>query len=156
MRSVIVGVVAVALVCSELGAQTSDPTPALKERVSAFQTAWNAHDGAAVAALYAPDADQIMGDGAIAQGKAAIQRWWIDRFATAPKGTTISFSVRSVRGITADVAVVNVVATVTGPAPSGGGMSATDDRGTWLMVRRGGQWLLSALRVQQAERLAGK
>src|SRR5688500_18487967 len=101
MRSLIAGVVAVALACSELRAQTSDPTPALKERVSAFQTAWNAHDAAAVAALYAPDADQIMGDGAIAQGKAAIQRWWTDRFATAPKGTTISFSVRSVLRITA-------------------------------------------------------
>jgi uncharacterized protein (TIGR02246 family) len=156
MRTATVGLIGVVLAFSAIGAQTSDPAPALKEQVAAFQTAWNAHDAAAVAALYAPDADQIMGDGAIAQGKPAIQKWWTDRFATTPKGTAISFSVRGVRSITADVAVINVVASVTGSAPSGGGMSTTDDRGTWLVVRRGGQWLLSALRVQQAERASGR
>ena len=156
MRTVTVGVVGVVLAFAAIGAQTPDPTPALKERVAAFQTAWNAHDGAAVAAIYAPDADQAMGDGAVVQGRPAIQKWWIDRFATTPKGTAISFAVRGVRSITADVAVINVVATVTGPAPSGGGKSVTDDRGTWLLVRRGGQWLLAALRVQQAERAPGR
>src|SRR5436305_561058 len=81
---------------------------------SAFQTAWNAHDAVAVSALFTPDADQLMGDGPVTQGKNAVQQWWRDRFAAMPKGTSIVLTVRSVRVITPDVALLNVLAKVTG------------------------------------------
>src|SRR5438094_8228500 len=99
-----------ALVSPALPAQTPDLSQALKERVSAFQTAWNAHDAVAVSALFTADADQLMGDGPVTQGTNALQQWWRDRFAAMPKGTSIVFTVRSVRVITPDVAPLNVLA----------------------------------------------
>src|SRR5438477_11548373 len=84
---------------SHAGAQAPPLSQSLKERVAAFQAAWNAHDAAAVSAFFAPDADQIMEDGPTTQGRAALQQWWRDRFATMPKGTSISLSVRAVRAV---------------------------------------------------------
>src|SRR5262249_19185244 len=129
---------------------------ALKSRVADFQRAWNAHDGAAVAACFTPDGDQIMDDGPLTQGKQALQEWWRNRFATTERGVAITLVVRTVRLISADVALLNVVATVPGGHPSQGKDRAEQDRGTWVMVRQAGQWFISALRVQAAEPPTGR
>jgi len=139
---------------ASIGAAQGDSSDALKQSVAAFQAAWNAHDAGAVAALFAPDGDLIMSDGPVTQGKGAIQQWWRDRFARMGKTTSISLTVRTVRAVTSDVALLNVLAKTSGELPQQAGSS--EDRGTWVMVRQGGQWRISALRVQQTERPAGR
>lgn len=142
------------LVRTSSSAAQADSSDALKQSVAAFQAAWNAHDAGAVAALFAPDGDLIMADGPVTQGKGAIQQWWRDRFARMGKSTSISLTVRTVRSIASDVALLNVLAKTSGELPQQ--MGSSEDRGTWVMVRQGGQWRISALRVQQTERPAGR
>src|SRR5262245_52871913 len=156
MRANPLSILLVALAPTILSAQVSDPSQALKQRVAAFQTAWNAHAAATVTALFAPDGDLIMEDGPFVQGRSAVQQWWHDRFAGMAKGTSIALTVRTVRPVTSDVALLNIVAKVSGDLPQGRQMGSDEDRGTWVMVRQGGQWFISALRVQQIERPVGR
>ena len=139
-----------------LAAQTPDLTQVLKQRVTAFQSAWNAHDAAAVTAFFTTDGDLIMEDGPTVQGKAALQQWWHDRFAEVTTTTAITLTVRAVRPIAPDVVLLNALAKVSGDPPQGRTMGSNEDRGTWVLVRQGGQWFISALRVQQVERPAGR
>jgi uncharacterized protein (TIGR02246 family) len=139
-----------------LAAQGPDPSDVLKQRVLAFQSAWNAHDAVAVTALFSADADLIMEDEPLVQGKSAILHWWRDRFAAMAKGTSISLTVRTVRSLTSDVALLNVAAKSSGELPQDRSVGSSEDRGTWIMFRQGGQWFISALRVQQVERARGR
>ena len=145
-----------ALTPTLLSAQATDPSQALKQRVAAFQAAWNTHDAAAVTAFFSSDGDLIVEDGPVVQGRTALQQRWHDRFAGMAKGTSIVLTVRTVRPLTSDVAVVNVVAKVSGDPPQGREMGSNEDRGTWVMVRQAGQWFISALRIQQPERPPGR
>jgi uncharacterized protein (TIGR02246 family) len=131
--------------------QVQAPDRALRDMVESFQTAWNAHDAAGVVAMYADDADQVMDDGPTTVGRQALQQWWAARFAAMEPGRRITLSVSAVRLVTPDVAVINVVATAGGRDAQGQALSSSPDRGTWVVVRRGGRWLIAALRVYSAE-----
>lgn len=131
-------------------AQTPDPSQALRSRVQAFQTAWNSHDAAAVAAFFTDDADQIMGDGPTTRGLPALQQWWRDRFASMEPGRRITLTVSSLRLLSPGVAVIDTVAVSGGRNAQGQELSTSNDRGTWVVVQRGGQWLMTALRVYPA------
>src|SRR5712692_2470642 len=78
-------------------AQAQDPSQALRARVQLFQTAWNAHDAGAVAAFFADDADQVMGDGPTTVGRQALEQWWRARFASMEPGRRITLTVSSLR-----------------------------------------------------------
>jgi len=132
-------------------AQTAEVSHALRNRVEAFQTAWNAHDAAGVAAFFTDDADQVMGDGAAVSGPA-IQRWWQESFATMEPARRITLTVSSVRLLSPDVALINTVAETGGRDAQDKGLLTSKDRGTWVVVQKRGQWLMAALRVYPAER----
>lgn len=134
-----------------LRAQTSDPSQALRNRVQAFQTAWNAHDAAAVAAFFTDDADQIMGDGPTTRGLPALRQWWRDRFASMEPERRITLTVSSLRALSPGVAVIDVVAVIRGRNAQGQELSTSNDRGTWVVVQTGGQWLIAALRVNPTQ-----
>src|SRR5713101_5475576 len=91
--------------------QAQAPDQALRGMVESFQTAWNAHDAAAVVAMYTDDADQVMADGPTTVGRQALQQWWAARFASMEPGRRISLSLSAVRLVTPEVAVINTVAT---------------------------------------------
>jgi uncharacterized protein (TIGR02246 family) len=131
--------------------QVQAPDRVLRDMVESFQTAWNAHDAASVVAMYTDDADQVMHDGPTTVGRQALHQWWAARFAAMEPGCKITLSVTAVRLVTPDVAVINVVATTAGCDAQGQAPSASADRGTWVVVRRGGRWLMAALRVCSAE-----
>jgi uncharacterized protein (TIGR02246 family) len=133
--------------------QTPDPSQALRNRVQAFQTAWNAHDGAAVAAFFTDDADQIMGDGPTTRGLPALQQWWRDRFTIMEPGRRITLTVSSLRLAGPDVGVIDTLAATGGSSAPGQELSTSTDRGTWVVVQRGGQWLIAALRVYPAAKV---
>lgn len=114
---------------------------AIRDRVAAMETALNAGDYAGVAALYAPDGDVMIVDGPIVSGRAAIQADAEADWGAAPE-RRIALTVTSLRFLGPDVAIVNTRAELN--------EGAWEDRGTWVMVRRGGEWLLAALRVLPA------
>ncbi len=150
-----IALLAAVLITSSLNAaqaQTPDVSQALRARVEAFEAAWNAHDASAVVALFSEDADQIMGAGPTTRGRQALQQWWRDRFANMAQGRRIALSVSSLRLIAPDVALINTAAESTGGRNAQGqDLPPSNDRGTWVLLRSGGQWLITALRVQPAE-----
>src|SRR6059036_110482 len=132
-------------------AQAPAPDRALRDMVESYQTVWNAHDAGSVVAMYTDDADQVMDEGPTTVGRQALQQWWAARFASMEPGRRITLSVSAVRLVTPDVAVINTVATTAGRDAQGQALSSSADRGTWVVVRRGGRWLMAALRVYSAE-----
>lgn len=113
---------------------------AIREHTAAYERAVNNGDAAAVAALFAPDGDFIFFDGPRVAGRAAIQRDTEARFAMRPASMRFGLTVTGIRFVGADAAIVDTRATF-----SEGPMRA--NRGTSVIVRRDGQWLLAALRV---------
>lgn len=132
------------------GAQTGGLPAELGARVDQYIAAWDTHDAAALAQFFTADADMIMGTGSIATGRAAIQGQWGEYFAVQEPERTLSIEILSIRGITADVALLNV-RTTTGGKTDLGELPARRARGTWVMVRRDGEWLVAAMRGMPTE-----
>jgi len=135
-----------------LGAQT--PTAqddagddAVRARIKALEAAWNSRDAAGVASAYAPDGDLILGDGPRYSGRDAIRRSSTAMWSGVPPERRISISVDAIRHLGPDTAIAECTARFSAGAP-------TQDRATWVMVRREGAWWVAALRVMPAERPA--
>jgi uncharacterized protein (TIGR02246 family) len=136
---------------NELEAQTPEASDALRARVETYETVWNTHDPAAVAAFFTEDADMIMGNLPIARGRQVIQDWWGKYFAAIEPERKGTFEVVSLRLITPAVALINI-SSVTGNSDSEGRELPTRlARGTWVLVREADNWLISAMRGQPAE-----
>ena len=118
---------------------------AIRTRISALETAWNKRDAAAIAAMYTADGDVIIMDAPVATGRAALQVAAARDMSTQSRTLRISITPTSIRFLSSDVAIVNTVARFNEGA-------VTEDRGTWMLVRRKGKWLIAALRVLPAER----
>jgi len=131
--------------------QSQEPSQPLRTIVQSFQTAWNAHDAGAVVAFYTDDADQVMNDGPTTVGRQALQQWWRSRFASMEPGRKIALTIAAVRLITPEAAIINVIATSGGHNAQGQALPASADRGTWVVVKKSGRWLMAALRVGPAE-----
>ena len=124
--------------------QASDEA-AIRGRIQALETALNAHDARGGAALFAEDGDQIVGRSALYRGRPVMERAYREKLLALPKGRHIAIKVRSIRFPTPDVALVDVEGHLV-EAPE-----TTKDRAFYVMVQRDGSWLISALRVMDAE-----
>lgn len=118
---------------------------AIRTRVSALETAWNKRDAAAIAAMYSADGDAIIMDAPVFTGRAALQVAAAHDISTQAPTLRISITPTSIRFLRSDVAIVNTIARFNEGA-------GKEDRGTWVLVRRKGEWLIAALRVLPAER----
>lgn len=134
-----------------VGAQASVLADELGERVDQYIDAWDTHDAAALAEFFTADADMIMGTGPIADGRAVIERSWREYFAVQEPERTLSIEILSSRAITAAVAVLNVRTTTGGRTTQGLELNARRARGTWVLVRQDGAWLVSAMRGMPTE-----
>ncbi len=118
---------------------------AVRVRVTALEAAINQRDAAAYAALFAADGDLIVLDGAPVQGRAAIEASSTESWA-ATRDRRATITPTSIRFVGPDIAIVNTLARFTV------GATTTEDRGTWVLHREGGAWLITALRVLPAAR----
>ena len=66
-------------------------------------------------------------------------------FAATPASTRITLSVTSIRQLSQDVAIAETFAKFNEGA-------VRENRGTSVLVRQGGRWLVTALRVYPAQR----
>lgn len=144
MRSLVIALafLSVARLLSAQG-RSSDEA-AIREHTAAYESAVNKGDAAAIAALFASDGDFIFFDGPRLTGRVAIQRDTEARFSTRPATMRFTLAVTGIRFVGPEAAIVDTHATF-----SEGPMQA--NRGTSVMVRRDGQWLLAALRVFPAQ-----
>ena len=132
-------------------AQSSDPPQNLRETVNRYVAAWNTHDPGTLASFFTADADMIMGNGPLLRGRPAVEQWWREYFAVQEPERTLTIDVLSTRAITVDVAMLNVRTTTGGRTTQGTDLIARRARGTWLLVRQGGDWLVAAMRGMPTE-----
>ena len=136
--------------------QAQDSFQALRGMIGSYETAWNAHDAAAIAAFFTEDGDQVMTDGPMIVGREALGRYWTASFKSMEPERKITLTVTAMRLVTPGVVVINTVATTGGRTVQGQALPASTDRGTWFVVQKDGRWLMTALRVQAAERAMPK
>ncbi len=116
---------------------------AIRGRVARYETALNERDAAAIASLYSADGDLVYFDEARVVGLDAIQHTLESSLPELPAGLHATLTVTSIRFPSPDVAIVETAATFSeGPS----------NRGTTVLVRDGGEWRHSALRIYPAER----
>lgn len=155
----IASLLALVLVTASAGVvrpQAQDPAQTLRGMIRSYETAWNAHDAAAIAAYFTDDADQIMTDGPTTVGRDALGRYWAARFKVMEPERKITLTVTAIRIVTPVVAVINTVATTGGRTAQGKALAPSTDRGTWVVVQKNGRWLIAALRVYPTEQATPK
>lgn len=118
---------------------------AVAARIDAYTIAWNTHDPSAVAAFFTEDADFVMGNQPAAVGRPAIQESWSAYFSNQEPERHLTLDVHSVRLVAADVALVDVATTTGGRDHQGRDLLARRFRGTWVLHRQSGEWLISAM-----------
>ena len=131
--------------------QTLEDSAALREYVERYQTVWNTRDSTAVAEFFSEDADLVMGNLPAARGRGAIEGWWRAYFERQEPERRARFDVNSARLLTPDVAVVNIASTTYGEGGGSEALPVRKARGTWLLRREGGKWLIEAMRGMPTE-----
>jgi uncharacterized protein (TIGR02246 family) len=127
-------------------AQVVADSASVREYVETYQTAFNTHDPTAVAAFFSEDADLVFGNLPAAAGRKAIEAWWRRYFERQEPERRGTFDVTSVRVLPSDVALVNVASTTGGVGAGSEALPVRKARGTWLLRRHGGDWLITAMR----------
>jgi len=112
---------------------------------------WNTRDAPAVATFFSEDADLVMGNEPASRGRVAIEAWWRTYFSRQEPERRGTFEVVSARRLSPDVAVVNVTST-TGAANGADDLPVRRARGTWVLRRDDGTWLIEAMRGLPTER----
>lgn len=130
-----------------LAADDAASAAGVRARVKALEAAWNARDAGGIAAVFAPDGDLILGDSPRYSGQEAIRLSSQDMASATPPARKISISVDAIRHLSPDIAIAECTAKFSAGEP-------TQDRATWVMVRRQGAWQIAALRVLPAERVS--
>ncbi len=120
--------------------------PGLRAFVAAYEDAFNAHDPAALSALYRPDAEILIRNLPPIRGRDAIRRWWRTYFGD-PRPYRALMIVDQIRMIAPDVALLNVIGTGALPQAAARLVPVRYARGTWVLARQAGEWRLAALWV---------
>ena len=128
------------------GAQSNRLSQELRARVTQYIASWNTHDSSDLASYFTADADMIMGNGPILEGRRAINDWWKDYFAVQEPERKLMIEVLSTKSIKADVALLNIRTTTGGRTAQGFELTPRKARGTWVLVRQDGEWLISVIR----------
>ncbi len=118
---------------------------AIRQSVSAYESAVNQRNAPAIAGLFTRDADVVYFDSPRVVGRDAIGKDLNKAIAGWPSSRRFSLEVTNIRFLGSDLALVETLARF-----SEGEM--TSNRGTALMARRDGKWFWEALRVYPAQR----
>jgi len=135
------------LVCGQMSkAQTpqisSADETALRQLVQQLQDGWAAKDGKAFAAPFTADADYVVVDGARAVGREAIERGHTGIFTTHLKDSTNVATVKGVRLLRPDVAVVHVEWNL--EVRANGKTEKHRAMNTMVMTKDAGKWSIAA------------
>jgi uncharacterized protein (TIGR02246 family) len=123
-------------------ADTAKDDTAIRQIVKQVENAWNAHDGRAFAAPFAADADYVIVNGMYVKGRDAIEKGHQGIFDTVYKDSTNRGTVKSVRFLRPDVAIVHVEWNLT--VRSNGKETTGRALNTMFMAKENGKWSIAA------------
>jgi uncharacterized protein (TIGR02246 family) len=115
---------------------------AIRQVVQQVQDGWNAHDGKAFAAPFATDADYVVVNGMRATGRVEIEKGHTAIFTTIYKDSHNVATVKSIRFLRPDVAVVHVEWNLEFRA--GGETRKGHAMNTMVMTKENGKWSIAA------------
>ena len=124
---------------SAVDTQSADET-AMRESVKQMETGWNTKSGALFAKPFAEDADYVVINGNYIKGRAAIEAGHQRIFDTIYKDTTLTLTVKQIRFLRPDVAVVHVNGQRVGPTKD----VVNDAMITIVMTKQKDGWLIAA------------
>ena len=124
---------------SAVDTQSADET-AMRESVKQMETGWNKKSGAMFAKPFAEDADYVVINGNYIKGRAAIEAGHQRIFDTIYKDTTLTLTVKQIRFLRPDVAVVHVNGQRVGPTKD----VVNDAMITIVMTKQKDGWLIAA------------
>ena len=113
---------------------------AMRESVKQMETGWNTKSGALFAKPFAEDADYVVINGNYIKGRAVIETQHQRIFDTIFKDTTISLTVKQIRFLRSDVAVVHVSGQRVSPTKE----LSEDAMITMMMTKEKQGWVIAA------------
>ena len=113
---------------------------AIRANVKLLETGWNTKSGALFAKPFAEDADYVVINGMYFKGRAAIATAHQQIFDTVFKDTTVALTVKQIRFLRPDVAVVHVNGHRTGPTKE----LEQDALVTLVMTKERDGWTIAA------------
>jgi uncharacterized protein (TIGR02246 family) len=119
----------------------------IRENVKQMESGWNAKSGASYAKPFAEDADFVIINGMHIRGHAAIEKNHQQIFSTIYKNTTLSLTVKQIRFLRPDVALVHVSGHRDGPEAERG--LVTYATMVMVMTKEGGQWKIASFQNTQ-------
>ena len=121
---------------------SSTDEAAVRQVVQQVQDGWNAHDAKAFAAQFATDADYVVVNGMRAKGRDEIEKGHTGIFSTIYKDSRNVATVKTVRFLRPEVAVVhvewNLEFRMAGETKKGHAMN------TMVMTKDSGKWSIAA------------
>jgi uncharacterized protein (TIGR02246 family) len=115
---------------------------AVQNILQQFETAWNHYDSVSIGALFVEDATFIHIFGGQLDGRSAIEASHRVIFDTIYKGSIATFTLRSIRFVRPDVAVVFARAQV--KCKEGGSRPEIETRPTLVVVKEQAMWRVVA------------
>ena len=140
------------LLSTVITAQTEADSTELYTLVKVYQDTFNTRNATALSAFFTEDADVVIGNLLEAKGRQAVQNWWKSYFAKQEPGRRGTFTVSSVRKIATDVALINLQSLTGGQDAKGSELRPRKARGTWVMHRLNGEWLIASLCAMPTEK----
>ena len=126
---------------------------AIQNILTLLETSWNASDSKGFAAPFAVDADFIQIYGLQMEGRPAIESSHRHIFDTVYKGSRVSFSLRSIRFVRPDVAIVLSKAHLN--FYEGKDTREFETRPTMIMAKEQGKWQIIALQNTRISEMPG-
>ena len=126
----------------------------IRANVKQMETSWNAHDGKAFAAPFTADADYAVVNGMHVKGRDEIEKSHTGIFTTIYKDSRNAATIKSVRFIRTDVAVVHVEWNLefTGGGETRKGRALS----TMIMTKDNGKWSIAAFQNTAIQPTGGK
>ncbi len=139
------------LLSTSIKAQTTTDSTELNKYVQAYQKTFNTRDAAILSEFFTEDADVVVGNLLEAKGRQAVEKWWNSYFAKQEAGRRGTFKVSSLRKITDDVALINLLSVTGGQDSLGTELRTRKARGTWVVHRLSDGWLIASIFMMPAE-----
>lgn len=120
--------------------QSAADEAAIRDNVKQLETAWNTKNGAAFAKPFAEDADYVIINGRMIKGRADIATGHQRIFDTVFKDTKLALTVKQLRFLRPDVAVVHASGVREGPTKE----LTQDATITFVMTKSQQGWTIAA------------
>ncbi|MGH9366480.1 MAG: SgcJ/EcaC family oxidoreductase [Thermoanaerobaculia bacterium] len=132
-------------------AQAAAGTPAdeadIRALVDQLPAAWSKTDPKMVASLFLVDVDYVSSTGRVAGNRTEVERAFAQQWAGVYRGTKLATSVRAVRFLKPDVAVVDGDFHITGmKGPDGKTLPVRDGMYASVAMKKKDRWYIAALR----------